>query len=83
MKYCTETYTQLTNDLQGLNREIKQRHLSMPSYTEQEMRNLAVWLEENKRDGAELRKRFFDNLPAFKHLKDTVGRWLQKVSSKD
>ena len=32
----------------------------------------------NKRDGAELRKRFFDNLPAFKHLKDTVGRAASK-----
>jgi len=32
----------------------------------------------NKRDGAELRKRFFDNLPAFKHLKDRVGRAASK-----
>ena len=32
----------------------------------------------NKRDGTELRKRFFDNLPAFKHLKDTVGRAASK-----
>ena len=32
----------------------------------------------NKRDGAKLRKRFFDNLPAFKHLKDTVGRAASK-----
>ena len=32
----------------------------------------------NKRDGAELRKRFFDNLPAFKHLKDSVGRAASK-----
>ena len=32
----------------------------------------------NKRDGSELRKRFFDNLPAFKHLKDTVGRAASK-----
>lgn len=28
----------------------------------------------NKSDGARLRQHFFDNLPAFKHLKDTVGR---------
>lgn len=28
----------------------------------------------NKRDGARLRQHFFDNLPAFKHLKDRVGR---------
>jgi len=28
----------------------------------------------NKADGSKLRKHFFDNLPAFKSLKDTVGR---------
>ncbi len=32
----------------------------------------------NKRDGAQLRKHFFDNLPAFKHLKDSVGRAASK-----
>jgi len=32
----------------------------------------------NKRDGAKLRKHFFDNLPAFKHLKDTVSRACSK-----
>jgi len=32
----------------------------------------------NKRDGAKLRKRFFDNLTAFKHLKDAVGRAASK-----
>jgi len=32
----------------------------------------------NKRDGSELRKRFFDNLPAFKHLKESVGRAASK-----
>jgi DNA polymerase I-like protein with 3'-5' exonuclease and polymerase domains len=32
----------------------------------------------SKRDGAKLRKRFFDNLPAFKHLKDAVGRAASK-----
>ena len=32
----------------------------------------------NKRDGAKLRKRFFDNLPAFKNLKDRVGRAASK-----
>ena len=32
----------------------------------------------NKRDGAKLRKHFFDNLPAFKHLKDSVGRAASK-----
>ena len=32
----------------------------------------------NKRDGTKLRKRFFDNLPAFKHLKDSVGRAASK-----
>jgi len=28
----------------------------------------------DKADGSKLRKHFFDNLPAFKHLKDAVGR---------
>ena len=32
----------------------------------------------NKRDGTKLRKHFFDNLPAFKHLKDSVGRAASK-----
>ena len=32
----------------------------------------------NKRDGKKLRKHFFDNLPAFKHLKDSVGRAASK-----
>ena len=32
----------------------------------------------NKADGTKLRKHFFDNLPAFKSLKDTVGRAASK-----
>ena len=32
----------------------------------------------HRKDGARLRQRFFDNLPAFKHLKDTVGRTASK-----
>ncbi len=32
----------------------------------------------NRRDGTKLRKHFFDNLPAFKHLKDAVGRAASK-----
>ena len=46
MKSLMETYTPLTNSLQDLNQEIRQRLSSMHSYTEQEMRNLAVWQEE-------------------------------------
>ena len=46
MKSLMETYTPLTNSLQDLNQEIRQKLSSMHFYTEQEMRNLAVWQEE-------------------------------------
>ena len=49
MKSLTEIYTLLTSDLQDLNQEIKQRLLFMPYYTEQEMRSLGQWLEEEER----------------------------------
>ena len=48
MKYSMETYTQLTNDLQDFNQEIRRRHSSMHLYTEQEMKRLEPWLEETK-----------------------------------
>ncbi len=48
MKLQKEIYTQLIKKLQDLNQEIRQRHLSMPSYTEQEMQRLGQWLEETK-----------------------------------
>ena len=46
MKSLTEISTLLTNDLQDLNQEIRLKLLFMPSYTEQEMKNLGLWLEE-------------------------------------
>ena len=48
MKSLMETYTPLIKNLQDLNHEIRLRHSSMPSYTEQEMLNLETWLEEIK-----------------------------------
>ena len=49
-----ETYTQLIKELQNLNQEIRQRHSSMPSCTEQEMKSLAKWLEEIRQMEKEL-----------------------------
>ena len=46
MKFSMETYTPLIKNLQTLNQEIRQRHSSMPSCTEQEMKNLVAWSEE-------------------------------------
>ena len=46
MKSLTETYTPLIKNLHSLNQEIRRRHSSMPSCTEQEMKSLALWLEE-------------------------------------
>ena len=46
MKLLTETSTQLIKRLQDLNQEIRQKLSSMPSYTQQEMNDLALWLEE-------------------------------------
>ena len=46
MKSLTEIYTPLIKNLQSLNLEIRQRHSSMHSCTEQEMKNLGTWLEE-------------------------------------
>ena len=49
MKSLMEISTLLTNDLQDLNQEIRLKLLFMPSYTEQEMKNLDLWLEEVER----------------------------------
>ena len=46
MKLSTETYIQLTKSLQDLNQEIRQRHSSMPSFTEQEMKSLVQSCKE-------------------------------------
>ena len=49
MKLSTVISTRQINDLLDLNQEIKQKLLSMPFYTEQEMKNLGLWLEEVER----------------------------------
>ena len=46
MRSLTEIFTQPTKNLQDLNQEIRLRLSYMPSYTEQEMQSLAVWLKE-------------------------------------
>ena len=46
MKSLTETYTPLIKTLRDLNQDLRRRHSYMPSYTEQEMRNLEAWLVE-------------------------------------
>ena len=73
MKSLTEIYTLLTNDLQDLNQEIRLKLLFMPSYTEQEMKNLGLWLEEVERLARKLRESFLNNLPSFAALKDRVS----------
>ena len=72
------TYTQLTNDLQGLNQEIQAKTFIYALLYGAGDEKLGSVVGGNKRDGSELRKRFFDNLPAFKHLKDRVGRAASK-----
>ena len=69
-----EIYTQLIKKLQNLNQEIRQRHSSMHSCTEQEMKSLAKWSKEIQTDGRRAREYFFDNNPAFKSLRDRVTR---------
>ena len=49
MKYLTETYTPLINNLLELNQEIRQKLSSMPSFTGREMQNLDQWLGEVER----------------------------------
>ena len=65
MKSLTEMYTPLIKNLRDLNQEIRLRHLSMRSYTEQEMKSLEAWLEE-----AEQLVRDLENLSLiiFQHL---------------
>ena len=46
MKSLTAMSTQLTKDLRDLNQEVRRKLSFMPSYTEQEMKNLEQWLEE-------------------------------------
>ena len=54
MKYSMEIYTQLIKSLQDLNQEIRQRHSSMHSCTEQEMQSLEAWLVEIKKMAQDL-----------------------------
>ena len=61
-----ETYTRQIKNLQDLNQEIRQRLLSMPSSTEQEMRNLEKWLEETEKMVSDLENVF---LPTCHHLR--------------
>ena len=51
-----ETYTQQINELQILTLEIKQRHLSMRSYTEQETVKSGALSEEQLRMVNDLRR---------------------------
>ena len=45
MKSSTVTFTQLIKSLQDLNQDLRLRLSSMPSYTEQEMKSLELFLE--------------------------------------
>ena len=60
-------------NLQDLNQEIRQKLSSMPSYTEQEMKNLGQWLEEVEILARNLRESFLHNLPSFAALKERVS----------
>ena len=74
MKSSMETSTQLTNDLQDLNQEIRQRLSSMRYSTEPEMQSLGQWLKETETEAKSLENLFFDNLPSFKNLVQRVQR---------
>ena len=60
--------------LQDLNQEIRQRHSSMHLYTEQEMQNLGVWLEETERVVKDLENNSLIIIPSFKTLREKVQR---------
>ena len=75
MKSLTETSTLLIKNLQDFNLEIRQRHLSMHSSTEQEMLSLGQWLEEAEKLAKDL-----DNLSLIisHHLKLLQGGYKEK-----
>ena len=61
-----EIYTKQIRNLQDLNQEIRQRLSSMHLSTEQEMKNLAKWLEEKETMVSDFENVF---LPICHHLK--------------
>ena len=74
-----ETYIQLIKNLQDLNQEIKQKLLSMPLYTEQEMKRLEVWLELTEKQVKNLETVFS---PTSLHLK-TLREEFEMLREKD
>ena len=83
MKLSTAISTRQINGLLDLNQEIKQKLSSMPYCTEQEMKNLGLWLEEVERLGKNL-----ENLSSIishhSHLlRKEYQMRLQEVTSQD
>ena len=83
MKSLTEIYTPLIRNLQDLNLEIRRKLSSMPSYTEQEMQNLAKWLEEIKEMAKDLENNSLIVTHHLNLLEIEYKEQQQRTSSKD
>ena len=82
MKSSPETYTQLIKSLLDLNQELRLRLSSMPSYTEQEIRNLEQWLGETETMVENLENAFLLISLHLKSLKIELRERQQKDSLK-
>ena len=82
MKFYMETYTPLIKKLQDLNLEIRQKLLYMPSYTEQEMKKLEVWLGEANKMVKDLNNASLIISHHLELLKTELREQQQKASSK-
>ena len=82
MKSSPEIYTPLISSLLGLNQELRQKLSSMPSYTEQEIRNLEQWLGETETMVENLENAFLLISLHLKSLKIELRERQQKDSLK-
>ena len=83
MKLSTETFIPLIKKLQDLNQEIRQKHSSTRSFTEQETKSLVQSCKETERMVNDL-----ENLSSIvslhlKLLEIELTEQLQRVTSKD
>ena len=79
MKFSTETFTQPINTFQDFNREIRLKLSYMPSYTVQEMQNLARLSGEMRVLALRLEQ---DSLMVSQHL-EILQRELQQKLEQD
>ena len=83
MKLSTETFTQLTKNLQDLNHEIQQRHLFMHLSTVQETKKLEKLLEELESKALNLKETSSIICHHLKILKTKCNEHLLEVSLRD